>query len=231
MRIGVGSSSLVLSAASYGGQLSRSWAPWVSRFRGDGPPKSRSSSSFANRPTPSNLGGIGINVRFLQRSGVDRTAGVAAMGLDTVAGLIVHVMALVVAFILVGSAGVGDVKLPKGWVVLVAVVVVLAVIGIVLATSVGRRRILVPVRERVPRPRACDATAQERVPSLRRVGRHHRVLALALAASLQAFHADASLTKVAAVYLGGAAIAAVSPTPAGSVRWRLPSWPASPRSG
>ena len=43
-------------------------------------------SSFVNRVTPANVGGMALNVRFMQKSGVDSGAAVTGMGLNVVAG-------------------------------------------------------------------------------------------------------------------------------------------------
>jgi glycosyltransferase 2 family protein len=68
---------LVLSAASY-------LAAAVAQLGAVDPPLAlgrttlvQVASSFANRLTPASLGGIGLNVRYLQRAGMDRPAAVA----------------------------------------------------------------------------------------------------------------------------------------------------------
>jgi hypothetical protein len=53
-------------------------------------------SSFINRVSPANVGGMALNVRYLQKSGVEPTAGVAAVGVNALAGVLVHVALLVI---------------------------------------------------------------------------------------------------------------------------------------
>lgn len=53
-------------------------------------------SSFVNRVSPSNVGGMALNVRFLQKAGVGPTAGVAAIGVNALAGALVHAALLVI---------------------------------------------------------------------------------------------------------------------------------------
>ena len=47
-------------------------------------------SSFVNRVSPANVGGMALNARFLQKCGVDPGSAVAAIGLNALAGGIVH---------------------------------------------------------------------------------------------------------------------------------------------
>ncbi|MGH9103131.1 MAG: lysylphosphatidylglycerol synthase domain-containing protein [Acidimicrobiales bacterium] len=168
--------------------------------------------SFTNRVTPAGLGGLGLNERFLEASGIKRASAVRAVGLNALAGAVVHTIGVVVAIAILGKAGIGGVSLPRGWGILVAVVAVLGIIGVVLATPL-RRRIGGPLRR----------AARDLVLVLRRPPQAAKLFigsagvtvgnALALAASLDAFDAHVGLAKVMVVYLGGAAVAAVSPTP------------------
>jgi undecaprenyl-diphosphatase len=172
-------------------------------------------SSFANRLTPGNLGGIGINVRYLVNAGIDRAEAVGAVALNTVAGAVVHVAGLVVALALVSRSEVGDTDLPRGWPVLAAVVVALAALGIALRSPVGRRRLVSPVLRAT---RSLGDVLRRPSKATELFGGSALLTAsyaLALAASLKAFGADAPLVQVIAVYLGGAAVASFSPTPGG----------------
>ena len=55
-------------------------------------------SSFINRVSPANVGGMALNARYLQKSGVEPTAGVAAVGVNSLAGVIVHLILTVIFF-------------------------------------------------------------------------------------------------------------------------------------
>jgi uncharacterized membrane protein YbhN (UPF0104 family) len=172
-------------------------------------------SSFVNRLTPASLGGIGLNVRYLQRIGLERSAAVAAVAVDTAAGVLVHLAGLLVAVALVGHAGVGTAHIPEGWPVLVAVAAVLAAGGLLLWSPLGRRRLVVPALR----------AGRELAGVLRRPGKAAQLLggsvgvtlayALTLACCLAAFGAQLPLVSTVAVYLVGAAVASASPTPGG----------------
>jgi hypothetical protein len=103
-------------------------------------------STFANRFTPAGLGANGISVRYLERSGLSRSEAVGASASGTLAGLLVHVLMLVVAGFVVGRSQVPNVHLPEGWIALVAAVSVLALAGFAFGTVTGRRRLLAPIR-------------------------------------------------------------------------------------
>src|SRR6266568_5442657 len=73
----------------------------------------QAASSFINRVSPANVGGMALNARFLQKSGVEPTAGVAAVGVNSLAGAVVHLILIVVFFAGAGQ-GLGKAfKLPS----------------------------------------------------------------------------------------------------------------------
>jgi uncharacterized membrane protein YbhN (UPF0104 family) len=132
-----------------------------------------------------------------------------------VAGIVVHVAGLVVALALVSRSEVGDTELPRGWPVLAAVVLALAGLGIALRSPVGRSRLVSPM---VRATRSLGDVLRRPAKATELFGGSALLTAsyaLALAASLKAFGADADLVKVVAVYLGSAAVASFSPTPGG----------------
>jgi uncharacterized membrane protein YbhN (UPF0104 family) len=170
-------------------------------------------SSFSNKITPAGLGGMGVNVRYLERSGVSKGDAVGAVALNGTVGFVVHIAALVVSATLLGHTGLPHVHLPSGWVLLVAAAVLSSLVGIVLETSFGRKHILLPT-ERTGR----DLLAVIRRPTkaAQIFGGAFLVLAsyvVALGFALTAFHAHASWLDVTAVYLGGSAVASAAPTP------------------
>jgi glycosyltransferase 2 family protein len=172
-------------------------------------------SSFANRLTPASLGGIGLNVRYLQRAGMDRPAAVAAVALNTAAGVLVHLLGLLVAAALIGHAELHTVQIPRGWPALVALAGVLAAGGLVLWSPLARRRLVFPALR----------AGRELAGMLRRPGKAAQLLggsagvtltyALTLAGCLAAFNAHLPLASTVALYLAAAAVASVSPTPGG----------------
>ncbi|HEX8133962.1 MAG TPA: lysylphosphatidylglycerol synthase domain-containing protein, partial [Actinomycetes bacterium] len=172
-------------------------------------------SSFANRLTPASLGGIGLNVRWLQRSGLDRSTSMAAVAVNTAAGVLVHVLGLLLAVALLGRTSTPTAHVPRGWPALVGLVAVLAAGGLLLWSPLGRRRLLDPTLQ----------AGRELAGVLRRPDKAAQLLggsaaitltyALALACCLAAFDAHLPLAGTVAVFLAATAVASISPTPGG----------------
>jgi glycosyltransferase 2 family protein len=179
----------------------------------------QAASSFVNRVSPANVGGMALNARYLQKSGVDTSSGVAAVGVNSLVGAIVHLVLIVVFFTWAGHGLSSAFKLPSTSKLLLILAVVMAVIGIVLATRPGRR---FAVGKLIPGLKSAAA-------SLRRVGQKpgkmlmlfggSAAITLAyiggLAASIQAFGGGPGVILIGAVYLGAATIAAAAPSPGG----------------
>jgi undecaprenyl-diphosphatase len=174
-------------------------------------------SSFVNRVTPASIGGMVLNARFLETSGADRPSSIAAVGLNSLVGGIVHVVLIVVFFVWSGSEIGRAFKLPSTSKLLLVVPVVLGALGAVLLTRWGRRKVLTPLVNGI----------RSAITNLREVGRSPVKLALlfggstivtlayilAMYVSVRAFNGNLGLAKAGAVYLGASAVASAAPTP------------------
>jgi uncharacterized protein (TIRG00374 family) len=179
----------------------------------------QAASSFVNRISPANVGGMALNARYLQKSGVDPAAGVAAVGLSALAGAVVHGILLVIFFLWASRSLAHAFALPSTSKLLLILAVVAALVGIVLATRRGRRFAATRVLK----------TLRSAYTSLRRVAVSPVKLTLlvggsalvtlayigGLAASVQAFGGGVGIAEIGAVYMAASAIAAASPTPGG----------------
>lgn len=176
-------------------------------------------SSFVNRVTPANVGGMALNVRFMQKAGVAPAEAVAGMGLNVVAGGIVHAVLLVVFLAWAGQGGGGAFTLPASSKVLAGLAIALALAGLFAATRRGRRLIKTHVFG-FARQSWSSLVSLVRSP-LRLAALFGGSLGVtlayicALAAALAAFNADVTFAEVGAVYLGSSLIAAAAPTPGG----------------
>jgi undecaprenyl-diphosphatase len=169
--------------------------------------------SFANRVTPAGTGGLGLNERYLERRGIGRSTAIGAVSVNALAGALVHFVGTMLALGFLGSAGIGGVPVPPAWWFLVGSLAALVVLGAI--------TLLRPVRERVFRP--VVRAAGEMVRCVRQPRQALELFggsagvtagnALALAAALHCFGVHAPLDRVILVYLGGSAVASVSPTP------------------
>lgn len=174
-------------------------------------------SSFINRVTPANVGGMALNGRLLQKSGADAGTAVAAVGLNSVAGAVVHVALIPIFFLWAGSSLAQSFSLPSGSKILVVIAALAALAGAVVLTRWGRRTLLVPLRRGI----------HSSIVNLRDVAKSPGKLALlfggsllvtlayiaALGAAVKAFGGDLSIPTVGAVYLGASAVASAAPTP------------------
>ena len=176
-------------------------------------------SSFINRVSPANVGGMALNARFLQKTGTGGPASVAAVGVNSLAGAVMHVLMIVVFFALAGHDLTRAFTLPSGSKILLVLAAVIAVTGIILATRPGRRWTR---KKLVPGARSAARSLRQAASSPVKLGLLFGGSALitlayiaALAASVQAFGAGPGLIVIGAVYLAAAALAAAAPTPGG----------------
>ncbi|MFN8051227.1 MAG: lysylphosphatidylglycerol synthase transmembrane domain-containing protein [Acidimicrobiales bacterium] len=176
-------------------------------------------ASFASIAAPAQIGGVALKGRFLQRRGTDPAVAVAAIGLNTVAAFLVHLTILFAFVFWAGSSDLGKISLPSGGTIGIVAGAVAVVIAITAALPVGRRYLAGTVLPAVRR------SAQGIVDVARRPVRLGGLLggsaiitlsyAGSLVASVAAFHGDLPVSAVAIVYLIGAVVQSVAPTPGG----------------
>jgi glycosyltransferase 2 family protein len=174
-------------------------------------------TSFASIAAPG--GGLALTGRFLQRRGIDPARAVAAVGVDTVAGAIVHAGLIGVFAAWAGTSGLESFRLPA-LDVIVGVCIGAAAIGM-LIVAVPRARALLAAHLVPPIRRAATGIVDTaRQPSnLAELFGGSTVITigniLALEASIAAFGVGPPFTSVALVYLLGAVVFSVAPTPGG----------------
>ena len=175
-------------------------------------------SSFANRITPAKVGGMATNVRFLQRRSIPPSTAISAVGLNTLAGLLVHVSLVIVLGVVAGSSDVG-LPIPSGGTAVIVVGALILASGLVMALPIGRRlvtRNLIPaLKNAVATIAAIAATPRKLVALFLGSALVTVSYTVAMLASLQAFGIDLPLTAAALVYLTASAVATAAPTPGG----------------
>jgi membrane-associated phospholipid phosphatase/uncharacterized membrane protein YbhN (UPF0104 family) len=176
-------------------------------------------AAFTNRLAPAGLGGMATNVRYLEASGVTRPAAVGAVGLNSVAGFLVHLVGVLLIVPLLGAGNahfrLSGPDFPDLWPLLVVVAGALTAIGLVFWRSRIRshggssvRTALRSLAGVIRRPRAAAALFAGSAGVT-------AGYALALAATAQAMSIGLPVSTIVAIYLGGAAVAAAAPTPGG----------------
>jgi undecaprenyl-diphosphatase len=176
------------------------------------------SGSFINRVTPAGIGGIGVNLRFMQKAGADPTEAASRWGVNALAGGVVHISLAAMFLLWAGKNNAFDFRLPK-MPLLVALGAVLVAAGVIFLLPFGRKKLLGPALR----------IAEHAWTGVRDLGHQPGRLALmfvggagvtlgylfGLYASVRAFGGTTSLAAVGAVYLAGSAIGQAAPTPGG----------------
>lgn len=176
-------------------------------------------SSFASKLAPAGVGGMALNVRFLQKEGVDLAVATSGVGLNSVGGLVVHVFLLVVFAVWAGRDVFGSLHLPDPTAFLWGAVVVVVLAAVMFAVPAFRRLIVTKLWP----------ILRKSVGGVSSVLRSPGKLALLLGGSAvvtfsyivavylstRAFGGDLRFATVGAVYLAGAALATAAPTPGG----------------
>ncbi|MBK9295398.1 MAG: flippase-like domain-containing protein [Candidatus Microthrix sp.] len=180
---------------------------------------SQLAASFTGTLAPAGVGGMALSARFLQKQGVDKAVAVSAVGLTTVAGFLVHMSMLAIFVIWAGRRAFRGVSLPKPESLLIGLAVVAVLAGLALLVPATRRLL----RERVwpTIKRSADGVSDV-------VRRPAKMLELfggsalvtfgnmfALYFAVVALGGGLPLASIGAVYLIGASVASVAPTPGG----------------
>lgn len=177
-------------------------------------------SSFANRVTPAKVGGFALNLRYFQRKGVPTAVGATAVGLNAVAGVIMHLMLTLCAlFLASGRQQASGLRLPSAGVLVLVLGALAMTLLVVMVVAPTRRLFTTHV---VPQLRSGWDALRIVVRDPVRLTMLFGGAALitlsylgAMIASLRAFGSSASLPLVALLFLTGSAIANAAPTPGG----------------
>src|SRR3954454_9079576 len=89
-------------------------------------------SSFANRLAPGSVGGLGVNERFLTRAGgLSNAQASTALAVNGVAGLIVHMTALVVVGLIARGDASEHFPRPDKWELAAAFTLIMVIAGVI----------------------------------------------------------------------------------------------------
>jgi glycosyltransferase 2 family protein len=173
-------------------------------------------SSFVTLVTPAAVGGAALNIRYLQRRKIPPAVAAASVGVSQVVAFVLHIVLLVI-FVAITGARSHSLK-PPTWAYWVLAGLVVAAL-IVLAVPRGRRYLRARVGPALGQiwPRLA-AMVQRPAKLAEGVGGALLLTTsyiLCLAASVLAVGGHIALTSAAVVYLTGAALGSVVPTPGG----------------
>ena len=174
-------------------------------------------ASFVTLVTPAAVGGVALNVRYLQRSGVTPAAAAGSVGMLQVIALIIHMSLLLLFAALTGTTGGLHISPPRWvWYVLGALVVlVVTVVALPRGRKLLRARLAPTLSQVLPR---LVVVAQHPVKLAQGIG-GDLVLTFAYIGCLDlcvmALGGTVSFSRAAVVYLTGSALGSAVPTPGG----------------
>jgi uncharacterized membrane protein YbhN (UPF0104 family) len=174
-------------------------------------------ASFTGFVTPPAVGGLAINVRYLQRAGVPAAGIATSLGLSQAVNAALHVVLLVAVAAATGASANDHLPVP-GW----AFGVLGGVAGLLLLTlavPAPRRwlsvRVLPPLRQSLTRLSDLVTTPVKLGQALLGALALNAAYIAALWFAVYAFNGHIGLAAAAVVYLTSAAIGSVAPTPGG----------------
>jgi uncharacterized protein (TIRG00374 family) len=210
---------LILAAVSYVGATIAMLGSVPDRLAPITTFQAQLAATFANRITPAQAGGYAVNIRMLQKQGVATAAAVAGVGVDTVAGAVIHVPLAVVFVVWVGSGTDSRFDLPSLRLAVAIVLGFAALTGVLVVIPSTRRfltdKVVPPLRHGMT---AIRRIAEDPAKLLLLLGGSLIVTTsnlLGLAASVEAFGGGIGFAQIGLVYLLGSAVGQLAPTPGG----------------
>jgi uncharacterized protein (TIRG00374 family) len=177
-------------------------------------------AAFMNRVTPNNVGGMGVNARYLQRSGIDPAAAAAAVGVSTVADQILTT-GLILIFVVWAGRGTNSFSFSfaDASTVFVVLAVVLALLGLGMLSARGRmflREKVLPFLKGVRHSLVEVAKSPSRILLIFGGSLGHTATDFAaLVVALGAFGPLPAIGSLGAVYFGASVVGSAAPTPGG----------------
>lgn len=175
-------------------------------------------ASFVALVTPPAVGHVGLNIRYLQKSGVPTAVAAAEVAVKEVVTVVITVPLLLVCGWLSGASGSRLALLPSGN-VLVILAVTAGVLGLIAlappSRRVLRRRIEPMLRRILPEVIAALSDPKRLATAVIGVLILNGGYVLALDASLRAFSTSLALPTLVVVYLAASTLGSVAPTPGG----------------
>lgn len=173
--------------------------------------------AFSGLVAPSAIGNIALNMRYLQRAGVDPAVAGGSVGLAQLAQFSSYFVLLLLSSVLAGTGPEAAFAPPLPAVI--GLIVVVALLLLALAVPASRRlvvgRFLPVVRRVVPRLVAIFQDPRKVVTLFSGALLLDLSFVAALTCATRAFGATPSIPAVAVVYFAGAIIGSAVPTPGG----------------
>jgi glycosyltransferase 2 family protein len=176
-------------------------------------------SSFTNRITPASAGGYAVNIRFLQKAGIETPVALTGVALNSLSGVIIHMVLLVAFLVAAGSSGLSALHLPSSTVFIYITAAAVVGIAVFAALPPGRRILTGKIWPAMKTAWDGLVELSHRPSKLLLLFAGGTLVTmsylLALAASVAAFGGGLSFVKVGVAYLAASTVASAAPTPGG----------------
>jgi uncharacterized membrane protein YbhN (UPF0104 family)/tRNA A-37 threonylcarbamoyl transferase component Bud32 len=176
----------------------------------------QSAIKFINLTVPSSAGRIGINIRFLQRTGAPTPQAIAAGAVDDISETLVQIALVLITLPFVHVAlKTGDLKAPSGRLVTTVLIVLALVVAAVAAVPPLRKKILPPIRNAMS---SLWAVVSDRHKRLQLFGGNlaaETIYALSLGATCLAYGVHLSLAALILANTSASAFSGLIPVPGG----------------
>ncbi|TDE30023.1 lysylphosphatidylglycerol synthase transmembrane domain-containing protein [Actinomadura sp. 6K520] len=176
-------------------------------------------ASFVKLVAPAAVGGVAVNTRYLQRSGVRPGLAVASVGASQLVGLVTHILLLIMFGFLTGSTTKATQDLAPSRTIVIVVLSLGLLAGLALTVPRVRRVVASRLKSMFSGvvPRLVDVL---QTPKKLFTGMGGTLLltvgfVLCLDASIRAFGGSLPLTTVVVVFLTANAVGSAAPTPGG----------------
>ncbi len=174
-------------------------------------------ASFATLVSPPTLGAVGVNIRYLQKSGVHPALAAASIGVSQVMAFVMHILLVIGFGIIAGTQK--DLSIsPPAWAIVVGVIFLVALIGVFLVpwTRNWAQQRVRPILVQVgPRLLTLAQTPTKLATGIGGFLVLNIGYCLCLLACVRAFGGGGEWAAICVVYLVGATVGQVAPTPGG----------------
>lgn len=174
-------------------------------------------ASFATLVSPPTLGAVGVNVRYLQKSGVHPALAAASIGVSQVMAFVMHLLLVIGFGVIAGSQQNLSVS-PPTWAIVIGVIFLVALISIFFVpwTRKWAQQRVRPILSQVgPRLLTLAQTPSKLATGIGGFLVLNLGYCLCLLACVRAFGGGGEWAAICVVYLVGATVGQVAPTPGG----------------
>lgn len=214
---GLAAVALLLSAATYVGAAMSVQGFVPERLNFLRTMQAQLAASFATLVSPPTLGALGVNIRYLQKSGVHPALAAASIGVSQVMAFAIHLL-LVLGLGLIAGSQREKISAPPIFAVVIGIILLIGLIGVFFVpwTRKWAQQRVRPILSQVgPRLLTLVQTPSKLATGISGFLVLNLGYCLCLLACVRAFGEGGEWAAICVVYLVGATIGQVAPTPGG----------------